>query len=68
MSDSTFSNSDYKKLNQEEESLNRLLADEIKVARLNKPSKQSIHNILAYSKAISIRKAKSVDFIENILN
>lgn len=68
MSDSTFSNSDYKKLNQEEESLNRLLADELKGAKLNKPSKQSVNNILAYSKALSVRKAKSVDFIENILN
>ncbi len=68
MSDSTFSNSDFKKLNQEEEALNKLLADELKEAKLNKPSSESLHNILAYSKALSVRKSTQVDFIENILN
>jgi len=68
MSDSTFSNSDFKKLHQDEESLNRSLRDEKKGKGVKKPSKESIKNILAYSKALSVRKSNQVDFIENILN
>jgi len=68
MSDSTFSNSDYKKLNQAEESLNKLLSENASEADHQKPTKQSVNNILAYSKALSLRKSKQVDFIENILN
>lgn len=34
----------------------------------NMPSDTSIDNILAYSKALSIRKSENLGFIENVLN
>lgn len=68
MSDSTFSNSDYKKLNQDEKSLSKLLSEDKQQEGVFKPSKRSIQSILAYSKALSIRKSQQISFIENLLN
>ncbi|MAY84745.1 MAG: hypothetical protein CMP59_11475 [Flavobacteriales bacterium] len=69
MSDSTLSFSDYQKYQKAEDSLHRLLNDEANDEKVMKsPRKQSVDNILAYSKALSIRKSDSVDYIENLLN
>ena len=69
MTDSTLSFSDYQKFQKAEEALHRLLSPESNQAKaMNGPKAQSVDNILAYSKALSIRKSKTVDFIENLLN
>lgn len=69
MNDSTFSNSEFQKLHQAEEALNEFFSEKVNEPRTVKnPSKESIDNILAYSKALSVRKSNQVDFIENILN
>jgi hypothetical protein len=65
MSDFTFF--DFNKLTEDEEKLNRLLhSKDNKLA--SSPKKQSIQNVLAYSKAISIKDSRKLGFIENVLN
>ena len=69
MSDSTFSHSDFQKLNKVEEDFQKLLQnDSEQSVKKDSLKDQTIKNVLAYSKALSIRKGKDVDFIENILN
>jgi len=46
------------------ESLNQLEASKPELS----PKKQTINNILNYSKALSVKKSKNVDYIEMILN
>jgi hypothetical protein len=46
------------------ESLNQLEVSEPELS----PKKQTINNILNYSKALSVKKSKNVDYIEMILN
>lgn len=47
-----------------EESLNKMEETTSKYS----PKKQTIDNILNYSKALSIKKSKNIEFIELILN
>lgn len=69
MTDSTLSFSEYQKFQKAEDSLHRLLKHETNQDQAMKsPKPQSVGNILAYSQALSIRKSKTVDFIENLLN
>jgi len=69
MSDSTLSFSDYQKYQKAEDALHRLLNNDPNAEKaMNCPPKQAVDNILAYSKALSIRKSDSIDFIENLLN
>lgn len=69
MDNSTLSNFEYQKLNKAEESLQKILQDSPKKPEeMNGPSDLAISNILAYSKALSVRKSDHVDFIENLLN
>lgn len=46
------------------ESLNQLEVSEPELS----PKKQTINNILNYSKALSVKKSENVDYIEMILN
>ena len=69
MPDSTLSFSEYQKFQKAEDALHRILKDETDQQKAVKsPNAQAVDNILAYSKALSIRKSKTVDFIENLLN
>lgn len=69
MADSTLSFSDYQKFQKAEDKLHRLLQNEHHEPKAMKgPKPQAVDNILAYSKALSIRKSNTVDFIENLLN
>ena len=64
----TFTHKDYLKLRNEEEAvLGNLLIHKKNEIRQN-PSKQTIDNILNFSKALSIKESKYTEFIESILN
>jgi hypothetical protein len=69
MDNSTLSHSEFQKLHQAEESLQKTLKDSPKKPEaMNGPSELTISNVLAYSQALSVRKSDHVDFIENLLN
>jgi hypothetical protein len=69
MHDSTLSFSDYQKFQKAEDELHRLLHLETNDSKAMKgPKAQAVDNILAYSRALSIRKSSTIDFIENLLN
>lgn len=64
-----FTNSDFQDLTDNEKNLSKLLhSDNQQKKDAVMPSKSSINNILAYSKALSVKKSQSVGFIENLLN
>lgn len=46
----------------------KLLLTQQKEEEMYSPKKQTIDNILNYSKALSIRKSVNLDFIEMVLN
>jgi hypothetical protein len=52
----------------EKEAQLKSLLKEKKEKKMYSPKKETINNILNYSKALSIRKSKSLTFIELILN
>ncbi len=54
-------------MNQQEQEL-KLLLTKKKEDYMYVPKQQTIDNILNYSKALSVRKSKNLDFIEMILN
>lgn len=62
-----FTFSDFEKLSKEEERLQRLLKKQ-KEGEMKSPTASAISTILNYSKALSIKKSKEVDYIEQILN
>ena len=66
MNDFTFF--DYQELTENEKSLSKILhlSEEKEIQKM--PSEESINNILAYSKALSIRRSEELGFIENVLN
>lgn len=69
MNDSTFSFSDFQNLKEAEDSLHRQInSQQEENSEMNSPKQNSVNNILAYSKAISIRKSEQTGFIENLLN
>lgn len=64
---------DYQELTENEKELNRLIDSSTDENRLNEnrdimPSAKAVNNILAYSKALSIRKSDNLGFVENVLN
>ena len=63
-----FTFSDYHKLNKDEKALTKLLHTEPEKESSKMPSKTSVNNILAYSKALSVRKSTNIGFVENVLN
>lgn len=57
----------FRKLSQDEKELNRLL--HLKQENESQmPKKESVNNILGYSKSLSIRKSSHLEFLEIVLN
>lgn len=65
MNDFTFS--DFEKLSKEEADLQRLI-DKYKANKMKSPTKKSVDTVLAFSKALSVRKSQEIDFVEHLLN
>ncbi|NUM50500.1 MAG: hypothetical protein HUU48_05235 [Flavobacteriales bacterium] len=63
----TFTILEIQQLQKEEEHLIHL-ADEFNESLLAEPSENAISNILAYSKALSVRPSESIEFIEVLNN
>ena len=64
----TFTHLEFIELDQNEKSLKETLNQLEGNNTSFSPKKQTIDNILNYSKALSVKKSKHVDFIETILN
>lgn len=64
----TFTHSEFLELEQNEKSFKESLNNMEENNEKYSPKKQTINNILNYSKALSIKKSKHVDYIEMILN
>ena len=62
-----FTHSDLLEINEHEQEL-KLLLNQKKEDKMYTPKKETIDNILNYSKALSIRKSKNLEYIEMILN
>ena len=62
-----FTHFDFQELTENENNLNRKLYQKKKEVQ-QIPSDNSIQNILAFSKALSIRKSDNLGYIENVLN
>ncbi len=58
---------DLQEITKQENELKALFKIEEKHSILS-PKKETINNILNYSKALSIRKSKQIEFIEVVLN
>jgi hypothetical protein len=64
----TFTHLEFLEIAQNEKTLKKSLNQlEVSEPELS-PKKQTINNILNYSKALSVKKSKNVDYIEMILN
>lgn len=61
-----FTHSDLLEISKQEEELRSVLG--CKEEKVFSPKKETISNLLNYSKALSIRKSNNIDFIEMILN
>ena len=57
----------FRKLTEDEKALNELLHLK-KENESQMPAQESVDNILAYSKALSVRKSSHLGFLENVLN
>ncbi|MDF1672877.1 MAG: hypothetical protein P1U41_05205 [Vicingaceae bacterium] len=62
-----FTHFDLQEITKKEKEL-KMLLNLTKEKMYYTPKKETINNILNYSKALSIRKSKQLDFIELILN
>ncbi|MFT6165801.1 MAG: hypothetical protein ACJASF_000484 [Vicingaceae bacterium] len=62
-----FTHFDFQELTENENNLNRELHQEHNKVQQS-PNNSSIQNILAFSKALSIRKSDNLGFVENVLN
>jgi hypothetical protein len=62
-----FTHFDFQELTEDENNLNQKLRNKKKEKSVQ-PNHQSIQNILAFSKALSVRKSDNLGFIENVLN
>ena len=62
-----FTHFDFQELTENENNLNRQLHKN-QEEKTVKPSTNSIDNILAFSKVLSVRKSENLGFIENVLN
>ena len=59
---------DFIEISEKEQELKALLDIETEEERTYTPKKETINNVLNYSKALSIRKSKTIDCIELVLN
>ncbi|MBE7442835.1 MAG: hypothetical protein KF732_00555 [Flavobacteriales bacterium] len=64
----TFTHLEFLELAQNEKTLKESLNNLETAEPERSPKKQTINNILNYSKALSVKKSKTVDCIEMILN
>lgn len=62
-----FTHFDLLEITKKEEAFKALLTHQ-KEKKMYSPKQETINNILNYSKALSIRKSKNLDFIEIVLN
>lgn len=62
-----FTHSNLLEITEKEQEL-KLLLNQKKEDKMYTPRKEVVDNILNYSKALSIRKSESLDYIEMILN
>lgn len=62
-----FTHFDLLEITKKEEAIKTLLTQQ-KEKKMYSPKQETINNILNYSKALSIRKSKHLDFIELVLN
>lgn len=62
-----FTHFDFQELTENENNLNRQLHKN-QEEKTVKPNTNSIDNILAFSKALSVRKSDNLGYIENVLN
>ena len=62
-----FTHSDLLEITEQEQEL-KLLLNQKKEEKMYTPKKETVDNILNYSKALSIRKSKNLEYIEMILN
>lgn len=63
-----FTHFDLLEITKQENELRALLTEEKTEFTIMTPKKETIDNILNYSKALSIRKSDQIDFIELVLN
>ena len=63
----TFTFLEIQQLEKEENDLKNLI-DTSDVMQLEEPDEKAVSNILAYSKALSVRPSKNIDFIEMLIN
>ncbi len=59
---------DFNEISEKEQELKALLKNENEGNQKFSPKEETINNILNYSKALSIRKSKTIDCIELVLN
>ena len=62
-----FTHSDLLEITEQEQKL-KLLLNQTKEEKMFTPKKETVDNILSYSKALSIRKSENLEYIEMILN
>ncbi|MGB0888131.1 MAG: hypothetical protein ACPGSL_08425 [Vicingaceae bacterium] len=62
-----FTHSDLLEIANQENEIKSFFKNE-KETKMLSPKNETINNILNYSKALSIRKSKKIDFIEMVLN
>lgn len=62
-----FTHFDLLEITEKEQEL-KLLLKQKKEKKMYTPKKETVDNILNYSKALSIRKSKNLDYFEMILN
>ena len=62
-----FTHSDLLEITEQENDL-KVLLNQKKERKMYAPKQETISNILNYSKALSIRKSKNLDYLEMILN
>ena len=66
--DTTFTPEDYLRIKNEEKELLDSFSDLPVEKSQYHPSKNTVNNILNFSKALSVRKSKSTEYIEVVLN
>lgn len=62
-----FTHFDLLELTEQEAEFKALISNK-KEEKMYSPKKETINNLLNYSKALSIRKSTNIDFIELVLN
>jgi len=62
-----FTHFDFIEISEQEKDIRKLFGEE-KENKIRFPKKETIDNILNYSKALSIRKSENLEYIEMLLN